>query len=104
MLGVAVGLAGIAVIDAIGPTLSATVGANPGGPVPQNVSLNGGGKASSTPEGYYHTVAVHLTAPVTITVILLAVLLALAGGLIAGSLGSWSAARRHPAAALAHVG
>jgi putative ABC transport system permease protein len=103
-LGVAIGLAGIAVINAIAPALSATVGANPGGPVPQNISFNGGGKTSSIPAGYYHSVAVHLTAPVTPTVIVLAVLLALAGGLLAGSLGSWRAARLHPADALASVG
>ena len=103
VLGVAVGLAGIAVVNAIAPALSATVGANPGGPVPQNVGFNGGGKTTSTPAGYYHSVAVHLTAPVTITVIVLAVVLALAGGLVAGSLGSWRAARLHPADALSSV-
>ena len=49
-----------------------------------------------------HTVSVTLTAPVT-TVILLAVALAAAGSLIAGSLGGWRAARLRPAAALARV-
>ena len=44
-----------------------------------------------------------LTAPVTLSVIGLAVLLALAGGLIAGSFGGWRAARLRPAAALARV-
>jgi ABC-type antimicrobial peptide transport system permease subunit len=48
-------------------------------------------------------VSVHLTAPVTIGVILVAVLLAVAGGLIAGSFGGWRAARLRPAAALARV-
>jgi ABC-type antimicrobial peptide transport system permease subunit len=46
---------------------------------------------------------VNLTAPVTLGVILLAVLLAVAGGLIAGSFGGWRAARLRPAAALAKV-
>jgi ABC-type antimicrobial peptide transport system permease subunit len=36
-------------------------------------------------------------------VIVLAVLLALAGGLIAGALGGWRAARLRPAAAMASV-
>lgn len=103
VLGAAVGLGGAAVISAIAPALSATVGENPGGAAPQNVSFNGGGRTSSTPAGYYHTVAVHLTAPVTITVIVLAAILAVAGGLVAGSLGSWRAARLHPAAALSRV-
>ncbi len=47
--------------------------------------------------------AVHLTAPVTIVAIILGVVLALAGGLIAGSFGSWRAARLRPAAALSRV-
>jgi hypothetical protein len=50
-----------------------------------------------------HTVAVHLTAPVTAGAIVAAVLLAIAGGLIAGTVGGWRAARLRPAAALARV-
>ncbi len=49
------------------------------------------------------TVTVHLTAPVTISIIGAAVLLAIIGGLIAGGFGSWRAARLRPAAALARV-
>ncbi len=45
----------------------------------------------------------HLTAPVTATVIVAAVALAIAGGLIAGAFGGWRAARLRPAAALARV-
>lgn len=103
VLGAAAALAGIAALNAVAPRLSATVPANPGSPPPQNVSFNGSGRSTSTAAGYYHTVAVHLTAPVTPTVIVLAVLLAMAGGLVAGSLGSWRAARLHPAAAMASV-
>ena len=103
VLGVGTGLGGAAVISAIAPILPATVGANPGGPVPQNVGFNGSGRTESTPAGYFHTVAVHLTAPVTPTVIALAVVLALAGGLAAGGVGSWRAARLRPADALASV-
>ncbi len=102
-LGVGLGLGGAAVVSAIAPVVSATVGENPGGAAPQNVTFNGGGRTSSTPAGYYHTVDVHLTAPVTLTVIVLAVVLAVAGGLVAGSLGSWRAARLHPATALSRV-
>ncbi len=46
---------------------------------------------------------VHLTAPVTLGAVGLAVLLAVAGGVIAGSLGGWRAARMRPAAAMARV-
>jgi putative ABC transport system permease protein len=103
VIGVGVGLGGAAVISAIAPSLSATVGANPGTAAPMDVTNNGSGANRVAAPGYDHTVAVHLTAPVTITVILLAVTLALAGALIAGCLGSWRAARLRPAAALGSV-
>ena len=45
----------------------------------------------------------HLTAPVTAEAIIAAVVLAIAGGLIAGAFGGWRAARLRPAAALARV-
>jgi ABC-type antimicrobial peptide transport system permease subunit len=48
-------------------------------------------------------VAVHLTAPVQGGTLLLAIGLAIAGGLIAGSFGAWRAARLRPAAALRRV-
>ncbi|HEX3490269.1 MAG TPA: ABC transporter permease [Streptosporangiaceae bacterium] len=50
-----------------------------------------------------HTVTVHLSAPVTVDAIAAAVVLAIAGGLIAGAFGGWRAARLRPAAALARV-
>ena len=50
-----------------------------------------------------HGVAVHLSAPVTIGAVVLAVVLAIAGGLVAGGLGGWRAARLRPAAALSRV-
>jgi putative ABC transport system permease protein len=50
-----------------------------------------------------HTATVHLTPQVTIGVIVAAVLLAIAGGLLAGAFGGWRAAQLRPAAALARV-
>ena len=58
----------------------------------------GGGPAAS-----HTTIAVPMSASVTIGAIVLAVLLAIAGGLLAGSFGGWRAARLRPAAALARV-
>ena len=49
------------------------------------------------------TIAVPMSASVTVGAIILAVLLAVAGGLLAGSFGGWRAARLRPAAALARV-
>jgi putative ABC transport system permease protein len=103
ILGIGVGIGATAVISAIAPSLSATVGEDPGTAAPENVSFNGGGVNHTAVSGYDHTVAVHLTAPVSVTVILLAVLLALGGGLLSGSVGGWRAARLRPAAALSRV-
>jgi putative ABC transport system permease protein len=46
---------------------------------------------------------VHLTAPVDVSILLLAVGLAVLGGLIAGGLGGWRASSLRPADALAKV-
>jgi len=50
-----------------------------------------------------HTVAVPMSASVTTGAIVVAVVLALAGGLLAGSFGSWRIARLRPADALTRV-
>jgi len=49
------------------------------------------------------TVTVHLTAPISLELVLLAVGLALAGGLLAGAFGGWRASRLRPADALRRV-
>jgi putative ABC transport system permease protein len=103
VLGTALGFAGAAVVRMAAPKLEATVAQNPGSTPPENVSINGNGMSHHLAEGGTHTVAVHLTAPVTLTAIALAVALALAGGLIAGSFGGWRAARLRPALALGRV-
>ena len=67
---------------------------------------SGGGPGSffrHVPADVSHSVAVHLSAPVTVAAIVAAVLLAIAGGLVAGGFGGWRAARLRPAAALARV-
>jgi ABC-type antimicrobial peptide transport system permease subunit len=97
--GVALGYGGAALINALAPKLSATVGTNSATP-PAGA---GGGGALKSLVNVSHTVSVTLTAPVTVSAIVLAVLLAIAGGLIAGILGGWRAARLRPAAALARV-
>jgi putative ABC transport system permease protein len=103
-LGVAIGFGGAALVRALAPALSATVATNPGSTPPQNVSVNETGMHRQIAPGSTHTIAVHLTAPVTLTTIALAVALAVAGGLIAGSFGGWRAARLRPAEALRRAG
>ena len=126
LIGVALGLAGAEVVNKLAPPLKASVGSTTGSATPGGVRQFGGagggtgggfggaGGAGGGGGGGFggfrraaadapHTVAVHLTAPVTIGVIVLAVVLAIAGGVIAGSFGGWRAARLRPAAALAKV-
>ncbi len=50
-----------------------------------------------------HTVTLHLTAPLSLEVLGLAVALAIGGGLLAGLFGGWRAARLQPAEALRRV-
>ena len=99
--GVGLGYGGAALIDKLAPKLSASAGSPPAattagsgiaGKLLQQVAAQG-----------THTVYVTLTAPVTLGAIGLAVVLAVAGGLLAGAFGGWRAARLRPAAALAKV-
>jgi putative ABC transport system permease protein len=101
-LGVALGFAGPAIITAVAPSVSATL-------------VNGMGQASaigsmqqviqngSTAPVNYRAVSVPVSLPVSGAVIVLAVILALSGGLLAGLFGSWRAARLRPADALRRV-
>jgi ABC-type lipoprotein release transport system permease subunit len=129
-IGVGLGFAGAELVSKMSPKLSAVVGqttgsATPGGARQFGFGAGGGaggggfgggggggggfggGPGAGTfrrPGSAGHTVAVHLSAAVSSNVILLAVVLAVAGGIIAGIFGGWRAARFRPAAALAKVG
>ncbi len=108
LAGVGLGFAGVAIIDKIVPKLSATVpSASGGGGLQTQVAGGGSGPVASGPigvaAGHAATIAVPMSASVTVGAIILAVLLAVAGGLLAGSFGGWRAARLRPAAALARV-
>lgn len=96
-LGVAIGLVGILVVNLIAPTLSAST--TPEAPLAgEGVRIGGpmGEQAETTTE-------VVLQAPVTLTIILIAVGLAVLGGVLAGAFGGWRAARLRPAEALRSV-
>jgi putative ABC transport system permease protein len=102
--GVGLGFAGAAVISAIAPKVSAVI---PGSS--RAFSQAAGQAAGGAPTGELdpatapRVVAIPLHPSVTVDVIVLAVLLALLGGLVAGALGSWRIARLSPADALALV-
>jgi putative ABC transport system permease protein len=121
VVGVGLGFLGSTLISHSAHSLTATVGSTTGSATPGGArtftgsgGFPGGGfpsAGSGSPGGFFHhalpfsspTVHVPLTAPVTAGAILAAVLLAIAGGLIAGGFGGWRAARLRPAAALARV-
>jgi putative ABC transport system permease protein len=102
LLGMALGVAGAALISAIGPQLEATVvqaaqgGGGPGGG-PGGPPAFGQGAVQAGSE------LVELTAPVDASLLLLAVGLALCGGLVAGTVGGLRAARLRPADALRNI-
>jgi putative ABC transport system permease protein len=102
-LGIAVGFAGAALVEALAPGLAATVSDNPGSAPAENVMFGASGTHYSIAHEAQHTVPVQLSAPVTWGAIGLAVLLALLGAIIAGSFGAWRAARLRPAQAMASV-
>jgi len=121
--GIVLGFAGAALVSRIAPPLTATTGlvtgsATPGGarafagggPPGGGGGFGGGGGGGGGFGGFRRlaadatgAVTVHLNAQVTLAAVALAVILAIAGGLIAGGFGGWRAARLRPADALAQV-
>lgn len=95
-IGVGLGFAGAAIINAIAPSLSATLSQPTGEHI---MTPNGALNPTSN-----HTVSVPLVASVSGAAILAAVVLAVAGGLLAGTFGSWRIGRLRPADALTKVG
>jgi len=100
--GVGLGFAGAAIITAVAPKLSATIAGSTGQGVAFAGAAGGGGPQFFSPT-VPHTVAVPMSASVTLAALVAAVVLALVGGLLAGSFGSWRIARLRPADALARV-
>ncbi|WP_445527061.1 ABC transporter permease [Streptomyces cyslabdanicus] len=106
ILGIALGLAGAYAVTAISPTLQADLGGSGGGMAgggPGGGGFMGGGGMGGPGRQAAKSLEVALTAPVSLTTIVLAVGLAVAGGLIAGAFGGWRASRLRPADALRRV-
>ncbi|MEU8624229.1 ABC transporter permease [Streptomyces sp. NPDC048669] len=101
VLGIAVGLAGAYAVTAISPTLTAQLGSSGGsGGGGMRGGMMGGGPGRQSAS---KALDIALTAPVSLSIILIAVGLAVAGGLIAGAFGGWRASRLRPADALRRV-
>jgi len=96
VLGLVLGLAGAAAITAFGPELKATFETAQTA-LPRFGPFGQGGAGST------ESTAVSLDAPVSASLVALAVGLALLGGLIAGAVGGLRAARLRPADALRHL-
>jgi len=99
-VGVGLGFAGAELITKIAPKLSATVATATG--LHEQTAGGPSGPQSITPTSN-HTLLVPMHASVSPGVIVLAVVLAVAGGLLAGIFGSWRIGRLRPAQALARV-
>ena len=110
VFGVILGLIGVELVKQLSPSLSTTVPQTTGSATPGGAQqfgaggggggFGGGGGGRTGGRGGFsraaadtaHTVAVHLDPAVSASIIVLAVVLAIAGGLIAGSFGGWRAA------------
>ncbi len=89
LAGIVLGLVGISVVNAVAPELSATVGTSElPGPMSEQLQR-------------VASVALHATASPQVMV--LAVAVAIAGGVIAGLFGGWRASRMRPAVALRSI-
>lgn len=98
ILGIGVGAAVAAVIPHVAPALSATSSGIPG---LAGSSLSGlFGQATSVAE----TTTITMRAPLSAGTLLIGVAFALVGGLLAGLIGGWRAARLSPAVALRDLG
>lgn len=103
--GVALGLLGVLAINVAAPTISstpasATSGMGPGGGTGPAGGMGGGGGFGQLTQTATDIV---LSAPLSVGIIAVALLLAVAGGVVAGAFGGWRAARLSPAEALRAV-
>jgi putative ABC transport system permease protein len=115
LAGIGLGFAGAKLVSSLAGPLTASPGQTTGSATPGGAQVitggpPGGGFGGGPGAGFRRlfgdassSVTVHLSATVTVGAVLLAVLLAIAGGLLAGSLGGWQAARLRPADAMARA-
>ncbi len=113
-VGIGLGFLGAWAIDKAAPALSASSststasnanggGFPAGGSFPNSGGAGGGGGFANRARGGSSDITVHLTAPVHLNILLIAVGLAVLGGLVAGAAGGWRASSLRPADALAKV-
>ncbi|MDR2255509.1 MAG: ABC transporter permease [Arthrobacter sp.] len=113
VIGIAVGLLGIWIINMVGPTLTASAstgsgfgggfGGGQGGPGGSGSGTGGEGGMPGAASTATSASDIVLNAPFTPMVMAIAAGIAIVGGLLAGLLGGWRAARLRPAEALRSV-
>jgi putative ABC transport system permease protein len=103
--GVGLGFAGATIMAKVAPKVSATVPGSSGAfsQAAGQAAAPGGPTGELDPATAPHVVAIPLHPSVTADVVVLAVILAVAGSLLAGAFGAWRIARLRPASALALV-
>lgn len=102
LVGVGIGVLGAKAIAWCSPTLKATLGSSANAGASQSGAGGAGGPAEMARSigQAAQTVTVHLTSPVSVQLVLIALGLALTGALLAGTVGGWRASRLRPADAL----
>lgn len=104
LIGAGIGVAGAWLITHFSPALEASVGTTAAEAMGPGMAMGGGmGDAAREALTAASTVTVELGAPVSVQLVLIAVGLAVAGGLLAGAFGGWRAARLRPADALRRI-
>lgn len=106
--GVVLGLIGVVTINLISPTISSAPAAATGQGGPGGMGGDGSGGMGPGGGGGFGQAAqtatdIVLHAPLSLWIVLAALLLAVAGGLVAGAFGGWRAAKLSPAEALRAV-
>jgi putative ABC transport system permease protein len=103
--GVGLGFAGVAILARVAPKVSAMVPGSTGAfsQAAGQAAGPGGPTGELDPATAPHVVTIPLHPSVTVDVLVLAVILAVGGGLLAGAFGAWRIARLRPAPALALV-
>jgi putative ABC transport system permease protein len=112
IIGLILGIVGILVVNAVAPTLSASVArpgrfgggvAPPGGGEFQPPAGGFGGQGTGFGRAAADAATLKLHIGTNLSTLVIAVVIAILGGLIAGSYGSWKASRLSPAEALRSV-
>jgi ABC-type antimicrobial peptide transport system permease subunit len=98
-VGIAIGVLGALAITTFAPSLTATIAAA----APSGLGIGGPGPFGQGAVSSSSSSTISLSAPLSLGVVALAVVLAVAGGLVAGAAGAFRASRLRPADALRHV-